>query len=43
MKLGYTTGYWSSGPPAGVTEAIAEADRLGFDSVWAAEAYGRTA
>ncbi|NYF57924.1 LLM class F420-dependent oxidoreductase [Micromonospora purpureochromogenes] len=40
MKLGYTTGYWSSGPPAGVTEAIAEADRLGFDSVWAAEAYG---
>ncbi|NJP31860.1 LLM class F420-dependent oxidoreductase [Micromonospora thermarum] len=40
MKLGYTTGYWSSGPPAGVTEAVAEADRLGFDSVWAAEAYG---
>ncbi|MEV4490007.1 LLM class F420-dependent oxidoreductase [Micromonospora coxensis] len=40
MKLGYTTGYWSSGPPAGVVEAIAEADRLGFDSVWAAEAYG---
>ncbi|MEV1142174.1 LLM class F420-dependent oxidoreductase [Micromonospora sp. NPDC049799] len=40
MKLGYTTGYWSSGPPVGVTEAIAEADRLGFDSVWAAEAYG---
>ncbi|GAB3189726.1 F420-dependent oxidoreductase-like protein [Micromonospora palomenae] len=40
MKLGYTTGYWSAGPPAGVTEAIAEADRLGFDSVWAAEAYG---
>lgn len=40
MKLGYTTGYWSSGPPEGVTAAIAEADRLGFDSVWAAEAYG---
>lgn len=40
MKLGYTTGYWSAGPPAGVPEAIAEADRLGFDSVWAAEAYG---
>ncbi len=40
MKLGYTTGYWSAGPPDGVTEAIAEADRLGFDSVWAAEAYG---
>ncbi len=24
----------------GVVEAVAEADRLGFDSVWAAEAYG---
>lgn len=40
MKLGYTTGYWSAGPPEGVTAAIAEADRLGFDSIWAAEAYG---
>ncbi|ABP55043.1 luciferase family protein [Salinispora tropica CNB-440] len=40
MKLGYTTGYWSSGPPEGVTAAIAEADRLGFDSIWSAEAYG---
>jgi F420-dependent oxidoreductase-like protein len=40
LKLGYNTGYWSAGPPAGVVEAIAEADRLGLDSVWAAEAYG---
>jgi F420-dependent oxidoreductase-like protein len=43
MKLGYHTGYWSSGPPAGVTEAIAQAERLGFDSVWTAEAYGSDA
>lgn len=43
MKIGYSTGYWSSGPPAGVTKAIVEADRLGFDSVWAAEAYGSDA
>src|SRR5688572_4360112 len=40
MKLGYSIGYWSSGPPAGVTEALAEAERLGFDSVWTSEAYG---
>ncbi len=40
LKLGYTTGYWAGGPPAGVVEAIAEADRLGLDSIWTAEAYG---
>src|SRR5438309_3294225 len=40
MKLGLATGYWSSGPPAGVEETIAEAERLGFDSIWTAEAYG---
>jgi F420-dependent oxidoreductase-like protein len=43
LKLGYSTGYWSSGPPAGALEAIKEADRLGFDSVWSAEAYGSDA
>ena len=36
-------GYWSAGPPAGALEAIKEADRLGFDSVWTAEAYGSDA
>jgi F420-dependent oxidoreductase-like protein len=40
MKLGYHTGYWSSGPPAGVTDAIALAEKLGFESIWTAEAYG---
>jgi F420-dependent oxidoreductase-like protein len=40
LKLAYSIGYWSAGPPPGVTEAIAEAERLGFDSVWTAEAYG---
>ncbi|HEY4451971.1 MAG TPA: LLM class F420-dependent oxidoreductase [Solirubrobacteraceae bacterium] len=40
LKLGLNTGYWSAGPPPGVTEAIAEAERLGFDSIWTAEAYG---
>jgi F420-dependent oxidoreductase-like protein len=40
LRLGLNTGYWSGGPPAGIEDAIAEADRLGFDSIWAAEAYG---
>jgi F420-dependent oxidoreductase-like protein len=40
LKLGLNTGYWAGGPPPGVVEAIAEADRLGVDSIWTAEAYG---
>jgi F420-dependent oxidoreductase-like protein len=43
IKLGYNTGYWSSGPPAGALEGIEEAERLGFDSIWTAEAYGSDA
>ena len=43
LKLGLSTGYWSSGPPAGAAEAVLEADRLGFDSAWTAEAYGSDA
>ena len=43
MKLGYMIGYWGAGPPAGVPEALAEAERLGFDSCWTAEAYGSDA
>ncbi len=43
IKLGYNTGYWSAGPPAGALEAVREAERLGFDSVWTAEAYGSDA
>jgi F420-dependent oxidoreductase-like protein len=43
MKLGYNTGYWSAGPPDGVVEAISEADRLGFEHIWSAEAYGSDA
>ena len=40
LKLGLNTGYWASGPPVGMPEAVAEAERLGFDSMWCAEAYG---
>jgi F420-dependent oxidoreductase-like protein len=43
IKLGYSTGYWSAGPPEGALEAVKEAERLGFDSVWTAEAYGSDA
>ncbi|MEA2171947.1 MAG: hypothetical protein QOF76_5247, partial [Solirubrobacteraceae bacterium] len=43
LKLGLGIGYWSSGPPAGVEEQIAEAERLGFDSMWTAESYGSDA
>jgi F420-dependent oxidoreductase-like protein len=42
-KLGYSVGYWSAGPPPGALEAIREAEQLGFDSVWSAEAYGSDA
>jgi F420-dependent oxidoreductase-like protein len=40
VKLGLNTGYWAGGPPPGAVEAVAEAERLGFDSMWTAEAYG---
>ncbi|MGA1362101.1 MAG: LLM class F420-dependent oxidoreductase [Ilumatobacteraceae bacterium] len=43
VTLGYSAGYWGSGPPAGALEAIKEAERLGFDSAWTAEAYGSDA
>jgi F420-dependent oxidoreductase-like protein len=40
LKLGLNTGYWAAGPPPGAAEAIAEAESLGVDSIWTAEAYG---
>ena len=43
LKLGYMIGYWGAQPPVGVPDALAEAERLGFDSCWTAEAYGSDA
>ena len=43
LRLGLSLGYWGGGPPPGAAETIREADRLGFDSVWTAEAYGSDA
>jgi F420-dependent oxidoreductase-like protein len=40
LKLGLNTGYWAGGPPQGIEETIAEAEGLGYDSVWTSEAYG---
>ncbi len=36
-------GYWSAGPPQDAVEQVATAERLEFDSVWTAEAYGSDA
>ena len=43
MKLATGAGYWTSGPPQGALENMLEAERLGYDSFWSAEAYGSDA
>jgi F420-dependent oxidoreductase-like protein len=43
LRLGLNVGYWAGGPPPGAAESIAEAERLGYDSLWTAEAYGSDA
>jgi F420-dependent oxidoreductase-like protein len=43
MKLGLGLGYWGAGPNPMAMELIREAERLGYDSVWTAEAYGSDA
>src|SRR3954468_1251122 len=41
MRLGLNVGYWGLGaPPSENLALVQEAEKLGFDSVWAAEAYG---
>jgi F420-dependent oxidoreductase-like protein len=43
LKLGLQLGYWSSQPPENFVGLAQEAEKLGFDSVWTAEAYGSDA
>ena len=44
MRLGVNVGYWGLGMRAAEQLAVVqEAERLGYDSVWAAEAYGSDA
>ena len=41
MKLGVHIGYWGMGiPTEDQLKIVREAEKLGYDSVWAAEAYG---
>ena len=39
MKLGLNLGYWMQGPEDPI-ELVLQAEDIGFDSVWTAEAYG---
>src|SRR3984957_6943930 len=44
MKLGVHVAYWGLGMgPQDQLRVVQEAERLGYDSVWAAEAYGSDA
>jgi F420-dependent oxidoreductase-like protein len=43
MKLGLMVGYWQGGAPWDFVSRAQEAESLGFDSVWTAEAYGSDA
>ncbi len=42
MKLGLMLGYWTAGPEDPI-DLVLDAERLGYDSVWTAEAYGSDA
>jgi F420-dependent oxidoreductase-like protein len=43
VKLGLQLGYWGAQPPTDAVERILEAERLGFDTVFTAEAWGSDA
>ena len=44
MKLGVHIGYWGLGMgPEDQLQVVQEAERLGYDSIWSAEAYGSDA
>ena len=43
MKLGLGLGYWGAGPNPAAMDLVREAESLGYDSVWTAEAYGSDA
>jgi F420-dependent oxidoreductase-like protein len=43
LKLGLQLGYWGAQPPRDLLGLARAAERLGFDSVWTAEAWGSDA
>ena len=40
LKLGLQLGYWGGGPNPNMIPMVQEAERLGYDAVFTAEAYG---
>jgi len=43
LRFGIMFGYWQAAPPPHFVEIAKEGERLGFDSVWTAEAWGSDA
>jgi F420-dependent oxidoreductase-like protein len=43
LKLGVMLGYWGAQPPPNLVQIGKEAEELGFDSIWSAEAWGSDA
>lgn len=43
LKLGLAQGYWGAAPNPNFVEMAQEAEKLGFDSVWASESWGNDA
>ncbi len=43
MKLGLQLGYWGAQPSEGFVDVAQQAENLGFDSIWTAEAWGSDA
>jgi F420-dependent oxidoreductase-like protein len=43
LKLGVQMGYWQAKPPADIIGPAVEAEKLGYDSIWSAEAWGSDA
>ena len=43
LRLGLQLGYWGAQPPADPVALAVEAEKLGYDSVWTAEAWGSDA
>lgn len=43
MKLGLALGYWGRGPDPSTLDTVRQAEAMGFDSLWTAEAWGSDA